>query len=262
MNLQEQTWTNLFGEITPEGTAWHGTWTVYSPDKEVIKSFLGVRRFSTNEDKTVITHTNKYTYADGSEEEKTWLLEKQTCSQPDGLIHPAILSMRALSFGEGANAWVSKILQPGKPFGVELFFQHEDWRTSLASIYGESGELEKITQIREHLGSFPNQPPGSEVENISGNWIGKKEYMTPDLKVSLVGETEELVLDANGGETETIFLPDKVVVNVPKRVKLGEEFALASGKFVSDNEYKRLTAKYDKDGNLALLISEVFRLNG
>ncbi|MGD1700717.1 DUF3598 family protein [Dapis sp. BLCC M229] len=61
MNLQEQNWINLFGDISPEGTAWYGIWTRYSPELEVIKSFQGIRKFSANQDKTVITHRNNYT---------------------------------------------------------------------------------------------------------------------------------------------------------------------------------------------------------
>jgi hypothetical protein len=83
--------------------------------------------------------------------------------------------------------------------------------------------------------------------------------MTPDLKVSPIEEPQDLVLYATGGKNETLFLPDGVVVNIPKRLKLGEEFEIIAGKFVSNNEYKRLTAKYDKSGEFTLLISEVFR---
>ncbi|MBD2185462.1 DUF3598 family protein [Aerosakkonema funiforme] len=258
MNSQEQNWTNLFGKITSEGIAWHGIWTRYSPEKEVLESFQGVRNFRANENKTVITHTNNYIYADGSTAEKSWQIEKETCNQPDGIMHPALLSMRALSFGQGVNAVVSKILENEEYFGVELFLQHENFRTSLTPIYGKTGDLERMTLIREQLGSFPDEKPELEVDNISGNWIGKREYMTPDLKVSPASETQQLVLDANAGKNKTFFLPDGVVVNAPKKVEFGEEFEIAAGKFVSKNEYKRLTAKYDESGKFSLLISEVF----
>jgi hypothetical protein len=47
------------------------------------------------------------------------------------------------------------------------------------------------------------------------------------------------------------------------KLNLGEEFEIIAGKFVSNNEYKRLNAKYDRNGEFTLLISEVFRqLNG
>lgn len=257
MNAQEQNWKNLFRDRTLDSIAWHGIWTVYSPEKEIIKSFQGVRRLRANEEQTVIIHTNNYTYSDGSTAEKTWQLEKQSCNQRDGVIHPAISSMRALCFGQGATAWVSKTLETGKNFGVELFFRYKDWRTSVANIYGESGDLEKITLIREHLDSSPNTAR-PEIENLLGKWRGTKKDMNPDLNVSPAEETQALVLDPTEGKNKTFFLPDGVVVNSPERIKVGEEFEIVTGKQVSNDEYKRLTCKYDKSGALALLISELF----
>lgn len=257
MNAQEQNWKNLFGDHTLEAISWHGVWTVYSPEKEIVKSFQCVRSFRLNEEQTAIIHTNNYTYPDGSTAEYTWQLEKQSCNQRDGVIHPASLSMRSLSFGQGAIAWLSKTLETGKKLGVELFFRYKDWRTSVSSIYEESGDLEKITVIREHLGSYPNTA-GPEIENLLGKWLGTKEEMNPELKVSAAEETHALVLDPTEGKNETFFLPDGVVVNSPKKIKVGEEFEIVTGKLVSNDEYKRLTCKYDKSGAFALLISEVF----
>ncbi len=260
MNLQEKNWENLFGHITPEGISWHGIWTSYSPDKEVLTTFKAVRRFQANEDKTVITHTNKYTYSDGREEEKTWQIDKQSCSQPDGVIHPALLSTRAMSFGEDKNAVVAKKLETGQKFAGELFFRYQDWRTSVVSIFAESGDLQRVTIIREHLNSFPNTPAKAEIEKLSGKWSGRKESINSDLKISAIEETQELVLDPTEGKNETLFLPDGIVVNVPKRVNIKEKFELVSGKMVAENEYKRLTAQYDSSGAFAMLISEVFSL--
>ncbi len=151
MKAQDQNWENLFTDLisSPEGIAWYGTWTTYSPEKEVLKSYQGIREFRATEP-TVINHTNKYTYTDGNKEEKTWKIDKQTCSQADGVIHPALPSMRSLSFGQGATAGISQILEKGKRFGVELFFRYQDWRTSIVTIYEEDGNLARITQIREH----------------------------------------------------------------------------------------------------------------
>ncbi|MBA3923996.1 MAG: DUF3598 family protein, partial [Nostocaceae cyanobacterium] len=110
MKAQDQNWENLFTDLisSPEGIAWYGTWTTYSPEKEVLKSYQGIREFRATEP-TVINHTNKYTYTDGNKEEKTWKIDKQTCSQADGVIHPALPSMRSLSFGQGATAGISQI---------------------------------------------------------------------------------------------------------------------------------------------------------
>lgn len=257
MNLQDKNWENLFGHITTEGISWHGIWTTYSPDKEIITSFKAVRRFQANEDQTVITHINKYSYSDGREEEKIWHIEKQTCSQPDGVIHPALLSTRAVSFGKDKNAVVSKQLEAGKKFAGELFFRNQDWRTSVLPIYSESGDLEKITVIREHLNSFPNTPASSEIEQLP-RWSGRKEYLNSDLQISASAENQELVLDPTEGKNKTISLPDGIVVNLPEKLNIGEEFELVAGKLVAENEYKRLTAQYDKSGAFAMLISEVF----
>ena len=258
MNPQEQNWLNLFGNYPSEGVAWHGIWTSYSPTQTLIKSHQGVRSFKPNENQTVIHQINNYTYSDGRTEEKHWRIEKETCNQPDGLIHPASELGRALSLGNDAQVWISQQLERGKFFGGELFFRHEDWRTSIVSVYGDNGNLERIVQIREHLNSFSNQPPAAEIENISGKWLGTKQSMTPDLKISPIEEVSQLVLDPTAGKNETIFLSDRVVVNIPKKVKLAEEFELVSGKFVADNQYKRLRVKYDKKGTFAMLISEVY----
>lgn len=258
MHLQEQNWQNLFREHTPEGSAWHGIWTIYSPDKKIIKSYQGVRRFRANQERTVIFHTNNYTYSDGSKEEKNWQLEKATCNHPDGVIHPGLPLMRALSFGEGATACVSKKLEIGKPFGGELFFRYKDWRTSVVSIYGESGSLDRMIHIREHLGSFPEAPPTSEVENLSGNWTGKKQSMTSDLKISPAEVIQGLALPSNQGNNQTLHLPDGIIMHIPTLVKSGEKIEIKGGKLVAPNEYKQLTVNYNESGEFTEFISEIY----
>lgn len=258
MNAQEQNWLNLFGNYTPEGIAWHGTWTRYSPEIEVINSFQGIRKFWANEDKTIIYHTNNYIYADGSTEEQTWQLDKQTCNQPDGLMHVALPSMRSVSVGQGTNGGVSKKLVPGKNFGVELFFRHEVWRTSVVIVYGVNSDLERMVHIREHLDSFPVQSPGSEVKEIKGKWLGERTSIDSALNISVTEPTPELVLDPTNGINKTLFLPDGIVINAPEKLKIGQDFQLIAGRFVAENQFKRLTAKYDEHGDFQLLISEVF----
>ncbi len=263
MNLQEQHWEKLFSHLTTEGSPWYGVWNVYSPEEKLIKSSKGIRILQANDDKTVITHTNQFPSPDGSMMEKQWKIVKENCNRPDGLLHPADESKRGLSLvGDGATAWVPKSLETGRPFAVELFLKHGDFNSSIGSIYEASGCLEKILHLREHLGSFPNSPEQPKIESLSGKWIGKKESMTSDLKISNPGETLELLLDKTGGKNETFLLPDGVVVNIPKKLNLGEEFEIVAGKLVTESEYQRLSAKYDESGSFCLLISEVFHLEG
>ncbi|ABG49824.1 conserved hypothetical protein [Trichodesmium erythraeum IMS101] len=258
MNLQEQNWINLFGDLSPEGIAWYGIWTRYSPKLEVITSFQGIRNLSANNNKTVITHRNNYTYADGSTKEIQWLLDKEIANQPDGIIHSGAESMRVLSFSEEAKTSICPQLKIENPFGCELFFQHQNFRTSVVVIYGENGELARFTQIREHLNSYPDQKPGANLNNISGNWVRKKQSMTPDLQVFQEPEMREIELNLTTGKNQTFFLPDAIVINVPQQLKIGEEFEILVGKMVIENKYKRMIVKYDKNGKFIQLISEVF----
>jgi Domain of unknown function (DUF3598) len=260
MNVQDKNWEHLFGDITTSGVAWYGVWTVYSPEKEVLNSFKAVREFQANQEKKLITHTNKYSYSDGTVSEKTWQLEKQICSQPDGVIHPALSSMRAVSFGEGRNACVSKKMEAGKKFGTELFFRYQDWRTSVASIYSENGDLEKITIISEHLNSFLNRPSKAETENLQQKWSGQKKCMNSNLEISVSEENQELVLEPTTQKNKVVYFSDDITVNLPEKVYIGEEFEIISGKLVAENEYQRLTAQYDKLGAFTMLISEVLKL--
>jgi hypothetical protein len=263
MYTLEQHWEKMFGHVDTEGSPRYGFWTVYSPEKEVIKSSQGIRILHANPDKTVITHTNQFPLPDGTVQEKQWQIEKQTCNLADGLLHPANPDKRALSLTDGGtSAWVTKQLEPGRSFSVELFLKDGDWNTSIGSIYTENGCLEKILHLREHLGSYPEEAQLEEINNLSGNWIGKKQSMSPDLRISAEEETQGLVLDPTKGKNETFYLPDAVVVNIPKRVSLGEAFDIVAGKLVAENKYKRLTAKYDSSGAFVLLISEVFFQQG
>ncbi|MBD2741344.1 DUF3598 family protein [Coleofasciculus sp. FACHB-1120] len=68
-------------------------------------------------------------------------MDRETWNQPDGVVHPTMPSMRTLSFGAGATAWISQKFIPEKPFGGELFFRDGNWRTSAAIVYGENDQM-------------------------------------------------------------------------------------------------------------------------
>jgi Domain of unknown function (DUF3598) len=208
MNHAEQQWKNIFGEYTTEEIAWHGHWTTYSPNQDVIKSKQAIRGFRSNSENIVVTHHNRYL---GEEiEEKTWQIDRATCNQSDGVIHPAATSMRALSFGAGATAWIAKTLTPGEPFGGELFFQDGNWRSSTVAVYGEDSQLSRIVHIREHLGYFSNESLSSEPSELSGNWIGDQYSMSSDLEISAAGELQ-LSFDQIS-DRKMILLPTSLIV--------------------------------------------------
>ena len=257
-SVQEQHWINLFGKYESDSPGWFGTWTYYSPEKEVMNSFQGVRCFQANADKTVIAHSNHYTFSDGSTSSKSWTLEKESCNQPDGVVHPAIGGMRAIYLNPNATAWVTKKRQSDQSFGAELFFYHQNKRTSIVQIYNSQGELEKITQIREQWGKFPEDPPAETINQLSGNWIGEKQSITADLKLSAPEKVEELIFDPTRGKNQCICLPDGAICYAQKTIEFGEPFEIIAGKLVSDREYKRIAAKYDDSGSFVQLTCEVF----
>ena len=260
MHKQEQHWINLFGHLTPSESNWHGIWTVYSPGKEVIKNFQGIRTLSANGDNTVVTHKNQFIFSDGTTLEKQWQIEKSSCNQPNGLLHPAEPSKRAFSLlGKGVNAWVPLKLEQKQSFGIELFLKSGDFNNSIGTAYGETGSLERIIHMREHLGSFPEREAPA-IKNISGDWLGKKIYITSDLTVLPTEYDQKLELDPTQGKNETYFFNDSIVLNAPKAFKPGEEFEVIAGKLITTNLYQRLRAKYDKSGNFIMLISEEFCL--
>ncbi|MEL7037667.1 MAG: DUF3598 family protein [Cyanobacteria bacterium J06592_8] len=257
VNLQEQNWINLFGKYETDSPGWFGTWTYFSPEKEVIKTFQGIRCFQANEDKTIITHTNNLTFADGNTSSKCWSLEKQSCSQPDGVIHPALPSMRAIYLSQNATAGVTQKRETEQSFGAELFFYYEDRRASIIQMYNNQGQLERIIKISEKWGEFPEHPPTETFTQLSGIWSGEKQLITPDLKRSEPEKIEEYTFDQASDQNQ-MTLPGGFFCYPQKLISLGEPFEIKAGQLISEREYKQTTVKYNQSGNFVQLNFEVF----
>jgi hypothetical protein len=254
MNNLDRNWNNLFGEYTTDETAWYGQWSVYSPEQKLIKSQQAIRSFRSNVDNTAIAHINRYIDASENVEEKTWQIERETCNQPDGVIHPAMPSMRALSFGAGATAWTSQKLIPGKPCGVELFLRDGEWRMSVAVIYGENGQLNRITHIREHIGCFSDELVSLESSIISGEWIGKKRSMSSDLSISSE-EDIQISFERISDRHKTIYLPGNTILMFSEKINVERPIQIAAGQRTTDHQLKYLTAHYATAGTFASLVS-------
>lgn len=252
MNNSDRNWNNLFGEYTTDETAWHGQWNTYSPDQRLTKSQQVIRSFRSNSNNTVITHTNRYIDAGGNVNEKIWKIDREVCNQPDGVMHPASSSMRSLSFGAGATAWIRQKLIPGEAYGVELFFRDYKRRTSVVIVYGENGQLSQITHIREHLGRLLEEPLNLD-STISVSWIGKKRSMTPDLNIS--PEEDTRISFAQMGEHDKItFLPGNMILIFPKKVSVDQPIQIAAGQRTADRQLKYLATCY-KAGEFTSLVS-------
>ncbi|MBW4495661.1 MAG: DUF3598 family protein [Oscillatoria princeps RMCB-10] len=245
MDLKEQNWKNFCDNHLRD---WHGIWTRYSPQGEVIESFQSLRSFRSNLEQTEITHTNRYTYADGRTEEKTWKLNK-----------PAI---RSVFFEQGAAAFASQELKPGSLFAVELFFRHEELRHSVIAAYDGGDSLKRTLTIREDATGFPSEYWSAELNllperNLTGNWQGTSVTMTPDLNVSPpVPAQLEWPVEGN----QTVFFPDGISLSCPSEVSLGTPFTLAANWLVTPSYLQQLTIRYDDSGAFSMLTFEEFHL--
>lgn len=253
MNNLNNNWNNLFGEYTTDETAWHGLWTVYSSNQEVIQSKRAIRSFQSNLDNTIITHTNRYIDVDGNVvDEKTWQIDRETCNHPDGVVHPAMPWMRSLSFGAIATAWISPKLIPGKPFGVELFLREDNWRMSAAIVYGENGQLDRIVHIREHLDYFSDELPSSKPSEISGNWTGEKLSMAADLSIS-PQENMQISFEQFKSDQKMIPLPGGIMLMLPAIVEVNLPIHIAAAQQTANHQLNYLAAGYSAVGAFTLL---------
>ena len=260
MDLKQQNWHNLCANHLRD---WHGIWTRYGPQGEVTEFFHSLRSFRSNPEQTEITQTNRYTYPDGTTEEKIWQFNKQSHNLADGLFHPAVPSMRACFFEQGAAAWAAKQFEPGSVFQpAEFFFRHEGLRHSAPVIYDGSGSLKRTVSIREDAAGFPSEYWSTELNllperNFSGSWQGTSVTMTPDLKVSPLEPTQ---FHWGWEVNKTFFFPDGISVSCPSLVSIGNNFTIAANWLVTSSQLQQLIISYDELGAFSKLTFEQFRL--
>ena len=256
---QETNWFNLFGKYTPEKTTWHSLTTVYSLELEVIRAYKFMRAFSTNTDKSIVYHQNTSYLPDNQINEQSWELEKQKCNQPDGVFHPASESMRAIGFGNETSIWTSIQLRTNTNFGSEVFFQHQDWRHSVIPVYQE-GNLARIVVIKENQTDFPSQIDEDKITDLSGHWQLEQVKMTPDLQMSTANFPSQEINFPSVEANQDYFLPEKIILNLPKSITHGQAFEILVGKQIAKNLYKQVKTQYDSTGKLMGLISEAYNL--
>lgn len=211
MELQLQNWEN-FCRYQATGD-WYGTWTRYSSEGEVIESLQCIRSLQANVDGSEINHQNHYTYADGKSETKTFGPYKKPHT-------------RAL-FLDNSFSWGSTQVEAGSTFGFETGFRYEDKRATVGVMYNDSGHLQQITAISEHLASFAKEPPHPPTHKFTGNWQGTRKTMTPDLIVSPPETTSWQRLEDFGKDYLTLRFLDGISLSCPRQLETGTDFFMA-----------------------------------
>jgi hypothetical protein len=262
MTPQEKNWLNLFGQYSQEGTTWHALTTVYSLDLEVIRAYKFTRQFSSNAEGSTIYHKNTYYLAEDNINEKSWEIEKEKCNQSDGVVHPEAPTMRAIGFGNDTSIWVAKQSKYIDNFGSEVFIEQPgDWRYGIIPVY-QDREFARIVVIKENKGYFPKNIALTPVTNLSRTWKAKHTKMTPHLQEEI---EEDIVtgidFDVASKETKIYCFPEKIVLKLPKKITLGQEFEIVVGKQTSETQFKQVKSQYDAKGQFTGLVSSELELN-
>lgn len=256
MDVKERNWRYFTNHLRD----WRGIWTRYTPSGSIKESFQSLRSFKSNTDKTEITHTNCYMYANGETKQDSWKFNYLSNSLESGLFHPLVETMRGFFFASGHGVLATMQLKPGSYFGIELYFRYLELRNSVGIVYDDKGNLFHTANIREDSKGFPSSYWSIELNQVSkrdfgGNWHGTSVTITADLKISDPVPTE---LNWYRKEHTSYYLPDGVSVSCPSAINVGTPFTLIANWLVDHSQMHQLTANYNELGAFASLTLELF----
>jgi hypothetical protein len=239
---QLQNWNNFCQYHA--NSDWHGIWTRYTPNGQVIESFQCVRSFHISEDKSEINHQNHYLYADGTKETKTFGPYKKPIT-------------RAL-FLDNSFSWGSTKVESGSNFGFETGFRYKDRRVSVAITYGDRASLENIIVISEHLSTFASAISHTTKE-LSGSWEGTAKTITPDWIVSSPVATSFNKLENLSDDYQILHLLNGISIACPHQIETGKEFVTTIDWLVNPDLLQRGIRKYDASSFTSFTL-EIFNI--
>jgi hypothetical protein len=166
--------------------------------------------------------------------------------------------MRAIDFGNNTSIWVCKILKDNQNFGSEVFFKDNDWRFGIIPIY-QNGSFASFVIIKENKNYFPETLDQDLITDLSGTWQIKQTHLTPTLQENLTENTVNgIELNFVDEDLKTYYLPEKIVLQLPQAIALGQAFTIIVGRQVADHLFMQITSDYDSNGQLKALISSEF----
>jgi Domain of unknown function (DUF3598) len=250
---------------------WHGSFTRLSPQGALLEDTPTMVSFTGLNDNQTMRQIVRRLPANLPPDEK--------------VLEYSSLGRGILLFEDGAFSTGSIQLAPFAEFGAELGLIYQGRRLRLVQLFSKSGELERLTLIREKLAETktPEKPPLT-VNDLVGTWQGEAQTLYPDwrspdtyptmLKIERVGENEllqqltipgrEIVSKATlVGSTicfdsgyQVLLLPDGASSTCPVQLKAGTGFFLEVGWMRSLLERQRLIRTYNSQGewvNLTLV---------
>lgn len=111
------------------------------------------------------------------------IVRRSPPSQPveEKVLEYSSLGRGVLFFEDGAFSQGSLQLSPFSEFGAELGLINGDRRLRLVQLFNKSGQLDRLTLIRERLaGTTTAERPPLKVDDLVGEWQGEAVTLYPD----------------------------------------------------------------------------------
>lgn len=250
---------------------WHGSFTRLSPRGEIIEDTPTMVSLTGLNDNQTIHQIVRRLPPNLPPEEKVFEYSS--------------LGRGILLFDNGAFSMGSIQRSPFAKFGAELGLIHQSRRLRLVQLFDQSGQLERLTLIREKLAEATElEKPPLTVDDLIGTWQGEAIALYPDwrspdtystmLKIEQVGEgklSQQLtigdrtitsvatisgVIISFDSGYQVLLLPDGASATCPVQLKSDTGFFLEVGWMQSPNERQRLIRTYNNRGewvNLTLV---------
>ena len=228
---------------------WPGLWTQYTPQGEVMQSFQSLRSFKIgNSEQTLIKQTNRYTYSDGSTQEKAF----EYTLGPTGFT-PSVARFAGtkVAFFESGHGVFFPVHFNHANTLVEIFFKLDETIRHSTDIDYEERKLVRVASIREDSGGYPGKYWSMEVKPVSersftGNWEGTSLTQFPDLTISEPVQTQ---LQWGWEGHQVYYLPDGITISFPREIIEGTPVDLVANWLVTDTKMYQMTVKYDSNGS-------------
>jgi hypothetical protein len=241
---------------------WQGSFTHVSPQGEILK-----------DTKSVVS-------LEGLNNNQT-IRQIIRLEEDEKILEYSSLGRGILFFENGAFSQGAIQLAPFSEFGAELGLIHQNCRLRLVQLFDKTGQLNKLTLIREHLaGTQPPQRPPLTVNDLLGEWQGEAVTIYPDwrspktypVQLQLQLENPESIrqtttfgertitstatmkgpiihFDQNPqNQVQVLLLPNGASATSPLKAQLRQPLFLEVGWLLQPNLRQRLIRSYNDKG--------------
>ncbi len=254
---------------------WQGSFTLLSPPGEILE-----------DTPTVVS-------LQGLNNNQTMrqIIRRLKPNQPvdEKVLEYSSLGRSTLFFENGAFSQGSIQLSPFSEFGAELGLIDSDRRLRLVQLFNKSGQLDRLTLIRERLANTTTpERPHLTVDDLVGEWQGEAVTLYPDWRspdtyptklqidknsdsqltqqltinqgastrnITSTARIENSILYFDEGPytNQILLLPDGASSTSPQQVKVGQAFFLEVGWLLQPDLRQRLIRRYNDKGEWSTL---------